>query len=79
MNADGSKLSKRQDDIRVDFYRQNEIFPIALINYITQAGGGFEREQGPQECYTYEDLIKQVFSFFFKKTINFQLLHLIKF
>ncbi|XP_033208397.1 probable glutamate--tRNA ligase, mitochondrial isoform X2 [Belonocnema kinseyi] len=59
LNSDGSKLSKRQDDIRVDFYRKSGIFPIALINYITHAGGGFEREQGPQECYSYADLIKQ--------------------
>lgn len=60
LNADGTKLSKRQDDIRVDFYRKGGIFPIALINYITHAGGGFEREQGTPECYSYADLIKQV-------------------
>lgn len=59
LNSDGSKLSKRQDDIRVDFYRQNGIFPVALINYITTTGGGFEREQRTQQCYNYEELIQQ--------------------
>lgn len=59
LNSDGSKLSKRQDDIKVEFYRKNGIFPVALINYITTAGGGFERDQGPQQCFTYEDLITQ--------------------
>lgn len=66
LNSDGSKLSKRQDNIRVEYYRQNGIFPVALINYITTTGGGFEREQGTQECYNYEDLIKQVIFFFCK-------------
>ncbi|XP_051164834.1 probable glutamate--tRNA ligase, mitochondrial isoform X2 [Leptopilina boulardi] len=59
LNSDGSKLSKRQDNIRVEYYRQNGIFPVALINYITTTGGGFKREQGTQECYNYEDLINQ--------------------
>lgn len=43
-NSDGSKLSKRQGDIRVEFYRDNGIFSNALINYITLTGGGFNRE-----------------------------------
>ena len=43
MNSDGSKLSKRQNDIKLEFYRNRGIFPQALINYITQAGGGFNR------------------------------------
>ncbi|XP_059612194.1 probable glutamate--tRNA ligase, mitochondrial [Phlebotomus argentipes] len=41
MNADGSKLSKRQGDIQMDYYRKQGILPTALINYIIQAGGGF--------------------------------------
>ncbi|CAO1395276.1 unnamed protein product [Diamesa hyperborea] len=44
MNADGSKLSKRQNDIKLEFYRDKGVFPQALLNYITQAGGGFDRE-----------------------------------
>ncbi|XP_012256323.2 probable glutamate--tRNA ligase, mitochondrial [Athalia rosae] len=59
LNSDGSKLSKRQGDIRVDSYRQSGIFPLALLNYITHAGGGFNRPKGEQRCYSYEELINQ--------------------
>jgi glutamyl-tRNA synthetase len=44
MNADGSKLSKRQSDIKLEYYRERGYFPQTLLNYITQAGGGFKRE-----------------------------------
>lgn len=60
MNADGSKLSKRQNDIKLEYYRNRGVFPEALINYITQAGGGFDRS--PEErslCYDMSDLIKK--------------------
>lgn len=60
LNPDGTKLSKRQGDIRVESYRGNGIFPLALLNFITHAGGGFKREQGINRCYSYEELIKQV-------------------
>ncbi|KAK0087487.1 hypothetical protein PV325_000928 [Microctonus aethiopoides] len=59
LNTDGSKLSKRQGDIRVDSFREDGIFPLALLNYITQAGGGFNREPGVITCWSYEELIKQ--------------------
>ncbi|XP_043288445.1 probable glutamate--tRNA ligase, mitochondrial isoform X2 [Venturia canescens] len=59
LNADGSKLSKRQGDIRVDSYRKQGIFPSALLNFITHAGGGFKRDRGESRCYSYEELIKQ--------------------
>ena len=64
LNPDGSKLSKRQGDIQVESYRKQGIFPSALLNFITHAGGGFNRSQGAQRCYSYEELIKQVFTFF---------------
>ncbi|XP_062560497.1 probable glutamate--tRNA ligase, mitochondrial [Armigeres subalbatus] len=52
MNPNGSKLSKRQGDVQLDHYRRMGIFPQALLNFITQSGGGFERELvdviGPQ-------------------------------
>lgn len=58
MNPNGSKLSKRQGDVQLDHYRRMGIFPQALLNFITQSGGGFERELvdviGPQM----HDLIK---------------------
>ncbi|XP_015598994.1 probable glutamate--tRNA ligase, mitochondrial [Cephus cinctus] len=59
LNPDGTKLSKRQGDITVEAYRKQGIFPLALLNFITHAGGGFSREQGGQRCYSYEELIKQ--------------------
>ncbi|XP_046427918.1 probable glutamate--tRNA ligase, mitochondrial isoform X1 [Neodiprion virginianus] len=60
LNPDGSKLSKRQGDIRVENYRQSGIFPLALLNFITHAGGGFNRAHGrEQRCYSYGELIKQ--------------------
>ncbi|XP_058801775.1 probable glutamate--tRNA ligase, mitochondrial [Phymastichus coffea] len=59
MNSDNTKLSKRQDDIRVEHYKREGIFPLALINYITAAGGGFNRHMGLSHCYSYEELIKQ--------------------
>ncbi|CAG9805608.1 unnamed protein product [Chironomus riparius] len=60
MNADGSKLSKRQNDIKLQYYRERGIFPEALINYITQAGGGFNRD--PNErlyCYNKNELTEK--------------------
>ncbi|CRK97810.1 CLUMA_CG011186, isoform A [Clunio marinus] len=53
MNADGSKLSKRQNDIKLEYYRSKGIFPQALVNYVTQAGGGFNRKPDEQ-LYSYE-------------------------
>lgn len=41
LNSDGSKLSKRQGDIQIGYYRKEGILPIALLNYVTDAGGGF--------------------------------------
>lgn len=45
VNADGTKLSKRQGDISIKNFRNSGIFPLALVNYIMCAGGGFQREQ----------------------------------
>ncbi|KAJ2944021.1 hypothetical protein O0L34_g8349 [Tuta absoluta] len=46
VNSDGTKLSKRQHDVRVEDYRNNGIFPLALVNYITLSGGGFDHVPG---------------------------------
>lgn len=60
MNADGSKLSKRQNDVKLEYYREKGIFPQALLNYITQAGGGFNRDQKePLKCYDMKQLIQK--------------------
>ncbi|XP_060655265.1 probable glutamate--tRNA ligase, mitochondrial [Drosophila nasuta] len=42
VNADGTKLSKRQGDIGIAQFRERGYFPTALMNYISSAGGGFE-------------------------------------
>lgn len=60
MNPDGSKLSKRQNDIKLEYYRNKGIFPQALINYVTQAGGGFNREPNESlNCYNMQHLIQK--------------------
>ncbi|KAJ8920758.1 hypothetical protein NQ315_004898, partial [Exocentrus adspersus] len=57
MNADGTKLSKRQGDIKISHYREINVFPLALLNFIVHSGGGFtkdaERHLKPK-CYTFE-------------------------
>ncbi|XP_020299192.1 probable glutamate--tRNA ligase, mitochondrial [Pseudomyrmex gracilis] len=59
LNADGSKLSKRQNDIKIEVFRKQGIFPLALVNYVIGAGGGFYKEQGNKDLYSYEELIKK--------------------
>ncbi|RWS09899.1 putative glutamate--tRNA ligase-like protein [Dinothrombium tinctorium] len=41
-NKDGSKLSKRNDDLRVDVLRKEGYLPEAIINYLRTIGGGFQ-------------------------------------
>lgn len=63
LNADGTKLSKRQNDIKIAHYRESGIFPLALINFIVNSGGGFEKdlERGIKpKCFTIDELAKQV-------------------
>jgi glutamyl-tRNA synthetase len=60
MNADGSKLSKRQNDIKLEYYRTRGYFPQALLNYITQAGGGFKKEIGEKLfCFDMKQLTEK--------------------
>ncbi|XP_011864633.1 PREDICTED: probable glutamate--tRNA ligase, mitochondrial isoform X2 [Vollenhovia emeryi] len=59
LNADGSKLSKRQGDIKIESFRKQGIFPLALLNYVIGAGGGFHKERENQHLYSYQTLIKQ--------------------
>ncbi|XP_017773834.1 PREDICTED: probable glutamate--tRNA ligase, mitochondrial [Nicrophorus vespilloides] len=62
LNADGTKLSKRQGDIKVSHYRETGILPMALINFITNSGGGFDKdkERGLKpKCYTMMELAQQ--------------------
>ncbi|XP_064643804.1 nondiscriminating glutamyl-tRNA synthetase EARS2, mitochondrial-like [Lineus longissimus] len=43
MNSDGTKLSKRQDDIRVESLQEKGYYPDAVLNLITLSGGGFKK------------------------------------
>lgn len=38
LNEDGTKLSKRQQNITVENYRNDGIFPLALINFVVSCG-----------------------------------------
>nr|CAD7456574.1 unnamed protein product [Timema tahoe] len=62
MNPDGTKLSKRQGDIRVESFRDGDIFPLALLNYVTHAGGGFHRDLSDEKLriFSLEELVHQV-------------------
>lgn len=63
MNSDGTKLSKRQGDIKISYYRDRGVFPLALINFITHSGGGFSKDSErflQPKCYSLEELIDQV-------------------
>lgn len=60
VNADGSKLSKRQGDIGIAQFRERGYFPTALLNYIVSAGGGFEhRVNAKPQLLTLPELAQQ--------------------
>lgn len=62
LNRDGTKLSKRQGDIKISHYIESNIFPLALLNFIVHSGGGFEKDlqRGIKpKSYTMDELIKQ--------------------
>lgn len=42
-------------------FREKRIFPLALVNFITAYGGGFQRETGKKpRIYSMDDLIETV-------------------
>ncbi|CAH1398900.1 unnamed protein product [Nezara viridula] len=47
LNTDGTKLSKRQNDIAINSMRSKGVFPRALLNFVIQAGGGFPSNIDP--------------------------------
>ncbi|XP_045471969.1 probable glutamate--tRNA ligase, mitochondrial [Harmonia axyridis] len=62
LNSDGTKLSKRQNDIKISHFRENGIFPLALLNYVVDAGGGFEKDllqNVKLRIYTADELASQ--------------------
>ncbi|XP_055911743.1 probable glutamate--tRNA ligase, mitochondrial [Eupeodes corollae] len=59
INADGTKLSKRQGDISIKSFRESGVFSLALVNYVMCAGGGFHKEQSTKPSLeTLESLSK---------------------
>lgn len=58
LSSDGSKLSKRTKDISIESFRQDGIFPLALLNYATYAGSGFDKEQ-TEYIDSFQELIKK--------------------
>jgi glutamyl/glutaminyl-tRNA synthetase len=69
LNHDGSKLSKRQNDVRVESYKLRGIMPLALINFISKAGGGF-KDLDLDTIYSQDELTQKV-SFCCRISINF--------
>merc|ERR1712226_1375169 len=41
VNSDGSKLSKRQGDVHLEFYKEKGYFPETMLKFSTLMGGGF--------------------------------------
>jgi len=54
LNADRSKLSKRQGDVAVEDYRNKGILPDALINFVAMLGWNTGDDQ---EIFSYQELI----------------------
>jgi len=51
INKDGTKLSKRQNDITINAYRQSGIYPEALLNFVISCGGGFVQNKETNTVY----------------------------
>lgn len=45
-NEDGKKLSKRQGDVFVEYYRKKGYLPASVLNFIVHYGAGFSEESG---------------------------------
>ncbi|XP_040579182.1 nondiscriminating glutamyl-tRNA synthetase EARS2, mitochondrial [Lepeophtheirus salmonis] len=58
VNSDGSKLSKRQKDIDVKYYKDNGYFSDAILNFLSTVGGGFDyRDHSCEKVYLLSDLL----------------------
>jgi len=57
MNNDGSKLSKRQNDLHLESLRKSGFFPDSILNFVTLVGGGFEeKENNLDKIYSLDEL-----------------------
>ena len=65
MNADGTKLSKRQkggerNPVHLEQFREKGYYPDAIINFITLTGGGFrDRDFSIHKIYSLQELISK--------------------
>lgn len=57
MNSDGTKLSKRQSDIHVEFYKQEGYYPEAIINFLTLTGGAFANKDNVSPALYFLNLL----------------------
>lgn len=57
LNPDKSKLSKRQDAARVEWYRQNGFFPQALVNFAAFLGWTPSVHYGGREILNMKELV----------------------
>jgi len=56
MNSDGTKLSKRQDDIRLEYFRNQGFYPEAIISLLCLVGGGFPSNDIQQKLLSLDEL-----------------------
>jgi len=58
MNKDGTKLSKRQNDLHLETLKSGGYYPDSVINFVTSVGGGFEeRDYKLDQVYSLDELI----------------------
>ena len=60
MNSDGTKLSKRQDDIRLEYFRTKGFFPEAIASLLCLVGGGFPATDIQQKLSSLKELSQKV-------------------
>lgn len=57
LNKNGTKLSKRQDSLHVERMKEVGYFPEAVLNFISNMGGGFGKDSGT--VFTVPELISK--------------------
>jgi len=60
LNPDGSKLSKRQNDLHISALKENHYSPLAILNFVSLIGGGFEdKEYSLDHVFSLDQLIQK--------------------
>lgn len=60
LNSDGTKLSKRQNDLQIRALRDNLYFPESVLNLVTLVGGGFQdKDYSLRDLYSLKELIEK--------------------